>query len=329
MWYQIQKLRQSGILGMNRRNVFYIAGHNPRSLYPRVDDKLQTKIFAQKAGIATPELYGVVRCEYEARRLHEVLADHRSFVIKPAHGSAGKGILVVSERKGDHFLSSGGKEKTWQDLHRHLSNILSGLYSLGGREDVAMIEALIDFDDLFENYTYQGVPDIRVIVFQGYPVMSMVRLSTRRSGGRANLHQGAVGLGIDLGTGCALKAVMQGRRIEKHPDTDQNLFELVIPQWSKMLELAASCYDVTGLGYLGVDIVLDRRRGPMVIELNARPGLSIQIANGQGILPRLRKIESLDYLDPSAQARAAFSAENFCAFPSRVSGDSYSAKQGE
>jgi predicted ATP-grasp superfamily ATP-dependent carboligase len=46
---------------------------------------------------------------------------------------------------------------------------------------------------------------------------------------------------------------------------------------------------VTGLGYLGVDIVLDRDKGPMLLELNARPGISIQNANRFGLRDRLRQ----------------------------------------
>jgi predicted ATP-grasp superfamily ATP-dependent carboligase len=47
-----------------------------------------------------------------------------------------------------------------------------------------------------------------------------------------------------------------------------------------------------GLGYLGVDIVLDPRRGPLLLEANARPGLAIQHANAAGLVPRLQEIET-------------------------------------
>ena len=48
-----------------------------------------------------------------------------------------------------------------------------------------------------------------------------------------------------------------------------------------------------GLGYIGVDIVMDVERGPMLLEANARPGLAIQIANGRGLVPRLEAIDAL------------------------------------
>lgn len=148
-----------------------------------------------------------------------------------------------------------------------------------------MVENLIQFDDVFDGFSYEGVPDIRVIVFKGYPVMAMMRLSTTASDGKANLHQGAVGVGIDIATGKALRAVQFNRPIEHHPDTGRLLNELVVPHWELLLTLAASAWEMTGLGYLGTDMVLDKVQGPMVLELNARPGLAIQIANGCGLLP--------------------------------------------
>ena len=85
-----------------------------------------------------------------------------------------------------------------EEVGYHLFNIISGIYSLGGQPDKALIEYRVQFDPIFEAISYQGVPDIRVIVFLGVPVMSMVRLPTRMSGGKANLHQGAIGAGIDI-----------------------------------------------------------------------------------------------------------------------------------
>lgn len=306
-----KSLYKAGILGMNRRNVTYIAGHNPRALYPRVDDKLQTKILAEKAGIATPKLLSVVRYQHQVKVLDETLAPHEQFVIKPAHGSAGKGILVILGMKDGKYLKPGGEELTALDVKRHASNILSGLYSLGGRPDVAMVEALVNFADTFEGFTFEGVPDIRTIIFKGFPVMAMTRLSTSQSDGKANLHQGAVGVGLDIATGRALNAVQKGKPITHHPDTGRKLSEIVIPHWDVLLRLAAECYEVTDLGYLGADVVLDKELGPLILELNARPGLAIQVANGAGLAPRLKLIEEMDKKGMNVDERVAFSVENF------------------
>ena len=308
------RLRRAGISGMNRRNVAYIGQNNPRHLYPRVDDKLITKQLARRGGIAVPPLLGVVKFTGQLKELPEFLASLDQFVIKPSKGSGGKGILVIVGREGEHFVKPGGKIISYTDITRHINNILSGLFSLGGRPDVAMIESMVQFSDVFENFTYEGVPDIRVIVYKGYPVMAMARLSTRASDGKANLHQGAIGVGLDISTGCALRAVQHGQPLEYHPDTGARLKDIEVPHWEELIQLAASCYEVTELGYLGADIVLDRERGPLIIELNARPGLAIQVANGAGLQPRIQQIEHDIgcHLRPlSSQERAAWSLQVF------------------
>lgn len=310
MWVWPSQLRRHDIIGMNRRNIRYIGRYNKRRLYPLVDDKLKTKLLAEAHGITTPPLIGTVSTQFEVKRLHDLIAGHGGFVIKPAKGSGGKGILVIEGVEGDQFVKPSGSRLGLEDLHRHVSNILSGLYSLGGTPDVAMIEGLIEFDQTLAEYTYEGVPDVRVIVFRGYPVMAMIRLSTAVSDGKANLHQGAVGVGLDIATGCAVRGVQFDRARHDHPDTGYELSSLRISDWNSLLELAAGCYEMTGLGYLGTDMVIDRTHGPMLLELNARPGLAIQMANGEGLRGRLELVEKQsDQL--SVKERVAFAQRHF------------------
>lgn len=141
--------------------------------------------------------------------------------------------------------------------------------------------------------------------------MAMMRLPTQDSDGKANLHQGAVGLGIDLGRGESIGAVCHDRPVTTHPDTLEPVVGLKIPGWDRLLELAASCHDLCGLGYLGVDVVLDESRGPLLLELNARPGLSVQIASGAGLLSRLAAVDAAQPLPPGAKQRAALARELF------------------
>lgn len=291
-WASPRVLHDKGIIGMNRRNIRYIGRYNDRRLYPLVDDKLQTKLLAAKHGITSPDLICTVKSQFEVQHLATKVQGHNGFVVKPAKGSGGKGILVI-DRIDDSggFYKPSGARLTREDLERHASNILSGLYSLGGSPDVAIVETLIHFDERFANYTYEGVPDIRVIVFLGYPVMAMTRLSTAASDGKANLHQGAVGVGLDIGTGTAVRAVQFNRPCSVHPDTGCDLSSLEISGWDTLLHLSAACYEMTGLGYIGVDLALDRDVGPMLLELNARPGMTIQMTNGEGLRGRLDLIE--------------------------------------
>lgn len=305
-----RELREMGVLAMNRRNNEYISRCNPRSRYPVVDNKLKTKRAAEAWGMAVPELRGIIESQFQVARLRDQLKDLESFVIKPAQGSGGKGILVITSRNGSLFYKASGIAVTLEDIERHVSNILSGLYSLGGRLDVAMVETLVEFDDIFTNYSYEGVPDIRVIVYQGFPIMAMLRCSTSASDGKANLHQGAVGVGLDIGSGKSLFAVQFNKRVHTHPDTGYDFTELVVPYWHRILKLAAGCYDMSGLGYLGVDIVLDKSLGPLILELNARPGLAIQIANRTGLRHRLQQIDELPPI-PDIEERVAASIRLF------------------
>ena len=293
-WIRPAALKSLGILGMNRRNVDYIGAYNHRSNYPLVDNKLKTKLMAQKMGLMVPELLHVIQAQHEVASIEQVLTGMPAFVIKPAQGSGGKGILVVRGRDGASYVKSSGEAIDLNDVKRHVTNIISGLHSLGGRADVAIIESLVETTDIFEQVSFEGVPDIRLIVFKGFPVMGMLRLATRASDGKANLHQGAVGVGLDIGTGMAIAAVEHNRLIQLHPDTGADLSKIAVPNWRRLLVLAARCYEATKLGYLGCDIVIDRHHGPLLLELNARPGLSIQIANADGLLPRLKRIEALD-----------------------------------
>lgn len=307
------KLANKGILGMNKRNHSYIGRYNERSKYPLVDNKLKTKIIAQQAGCIVPELIGVISSQYQVKEIHNMVKEWPGFVIKPAHGSGGKGILVVSQHDSVSYQKPSGSTINREDLERHVSNALAGLFSLGGKNDVAIVENLIQFDDCFRGFSHEGVPDVRVIVFKGFPVMSMMRLSTTASDGKANLHQGAVGVGLDMATGRAVNGVQFDQVVTEHPDTKRKLSELSVPHWKKLLTLAASAWEMTGLGYMGTDMVIDKTYGPMVLELNARPGLAIQIANSAGLLPRLQQIEKLGehYQIPDVEERVEYCMANF------------------
>lgn len=304
-------LGRAGVLGLNARNARYTLEFNPRRLLPLVDDKLATKQLATTAGIAVPQCYGVIEEQHEIAGVHELLARHADFVVKPAQGSGGDGILVFAGHGKGGYRRIGGDLMSRSALEHHLSNILGGVYSLGGQTDKAIIEYRVRFDPVFEAISYQGVPDVRIIVFLGVPVMAMVRLPTKQSDGKANLHQGAIGAGIDIASGRTLRAVWHNEVIDEHPDTGSPVTDVTIPGWARLLDIAARCYELTGLGYQGVDMVLDRDLGPLVLELNARPGLNIQIANQAGLVPRLDAVEAAVDRLPDVAARVAFARQRF------------------
>lgn len=315
MFEIVRQLRQAGVLGLNERNCEFIMRLNPRRLYPRVDDKVLTKDLALAAGMAVPELYGVIANQGEVRGFADIVAELDSFVVKPAQGSGGNGIIVVtgrSERKREAFRLTSGLLVTRSEIEHHISNIVGGQYSLGGKPDKAIIEYCVRFDPVFDAVSYQGVPDIRVVVYRGYPAMAMVRLPTRASDGKANLHQGAVGTGVDMSRGVTLNGVLSNEVVDEHPDTGALVAGLEIPHWDFILQSAARGYEVTELGYLGVDMVIDRDKGPLILEMNARPGLNIQIANCEGLVGRVRHIDEIHDPVATPAERAAVAR---CEFP--------------
>lgn len=287
-----RRLRQLGVLGMNRRNACYILDHNPRSAFPIVDDKLRMHELCADIGVPTPRLYAVVNSFGALRCLARLFAKLDDFVIKPNHGSGGKGILVIAGKQGDRFLRHNGDSLSLEDLRQHLSDILSGMYSLGGHPDAALVQQRITLHPALAPVAYKGLPDLRVILFKQQPVMAMLRLPTKAACGRANLHQGGIGVGVDLASGQTHHAVHRGRSIETHPDTGASLLGLRIPDWPKILEMSQRVAAAVRLGYVGVDLVIDANAGPMLLEANARPGLAIQLANAAGLWRRLAEIEA-------------------------------------
>lgn len=309
MFGLFDKLKERGVLGINARNSRFISKYNPRRLFPLVDDKLKTKALCQQYGIPAPQLYGTVEAHGDLRQLPKLLEPYSEFVIKPVRGAMGNGVLVVVGRDGDKYVKGSGARLNDQEVRHYVSGILSGLYSLAGNRDRAMIEYRVQLHPTFQAVSYGGVPDIRVIVCKGVPALAMLRLPTRRSDGRANLHQGAIAAGVDIATGRTHHAVQSNRLIEVHPDTGNNVIGMEVPYWNEILRIAALSAEMTGLGYIGVDVVLDANHGPLLLELNARPGLAIQIANFQGLLVPLEQIERVDTTRLDVAARIALARE--------------------
>lgn len=311
MLSRYRAIDRRGVLGLNARNRDYVMRYNPRRFYPKVDNKRITKEIMIANKMAVPELYGLVRTEHDAGELEDTLKDRSEFVIKPAAGSGGDGILLIGGRSAGQFRKPSGVIVTKEDMRHHVSNILNGMYSLGGLADEAMLEALVHSDPVLDEFTYLGVPDVRVIVFLGVPVMAMMRLPTRMSDGKANLHQGAIGVGIGIGDGTTRRAVQRNMVVDEHPDTGRNISGFKLPVWDQFLDYSARGYEATGLGYIGVDIVLDAEKGPLVLELNARPGLNIQIANQAGLRARLEEVEALGDREWTPAERIAWARDRW------------------
>lgn len=292
------------ILGMNSRNLEYIRPFNLSRAKKLADDKLLSKKVLQKNKIAVPKLLAKISTVKELESFDwKTLPE--SFALKPNRGFGGEGIIVVYGKKTlaksnneinqePIWIKADRSLVTVSDLKAHIMNILFGSFSLSGTPDIAFFEERLQLLKLFKPYSYKGIPDIRVIVFNKVPLMAMLRLPTKASNGKANLQQGAIGVGIDLATGTTTSAVLgKNKLIEYVPGTRLLLSGIKIPYWNDILKLAVSAQEISGLGYLGADIAIDKVHGPEIIELNARPGLSIQIVNLAGLKKRLKKISDL------------------------------------
>ncbi|MBM3205296.1 hypothetical protein FJZ41_00380, partial [Candidatus Shapirobacteria bacterium] len=100
--------------------------------------------------------------------------------------------------------------------------------------------------------------------------------------------------------------VLNGHFIRFIPETKRKINGLKIAEWDKILTLAVKAQEVVpSLGFLGVDIILDKQCGPMILELNARPGLEIQNANLTPLKKRLERIEGLEIKDAEHGVRIA------------------------
>ncbi|HPT66144.1 MAG TPA: sugar-transfer associated ATP-grasp domain-containing protein [Candidatus Woesebacteria bacterium] len=295
--FNLRKYRQ--FLTKNERNKVYLR-KNSASGKAIADSKFKTKRVISKAGVSVPKLIARFKTEQD-------LFDFRwedlegNFVIKPESGYGGEGILIIRRRgkwAGEWQKMNGEIVKSY-DLNMHCEEILAGKYSLHTMPDRVLIEERIKIHPMFLSLTKSGTPDIRVIVYNNVPVMAMFRIPTEKSGGKANLQQGALGLGIDLATGITTFGIEgKGGEIYRIYDFGKKKKRKVngikIPFWREILETAINCQKaIPSLGFMGVDVVLDKEKGPMVLEVNARPGLSIQICNKAGLKARIEKVDEI------------------------------------
>lgn len=299
------------VLGMNARNYLFIRPHNSKKAKEIADDKILTKIVCNKAGVPVPELLAKF-LTFKSARSFDWSTLPKQFVLKPAAGYGGDGIMLVKKWDGATGVISGGIAVTQKDLEAHIFDILEGAFSLSNFPDIAFIEDLVVPVSLFKKVGGLGVPDIRIIVCNQVPIMAMLRLPTKTSGGKANLHLGALGIGIDLRTGITTLGIQNNDEVKYVPDTKIKVRGIRIPQWTYILEVAIKAQGASKLGYAGVDIVIDEEHGPLVLEVNARPGLSIQLANGASLRTRLERVAGLNITSPKAGielARSLFAEE--------------------
>lgn len=228
----------TGILGMNARNLSFIKKYNDTTAILLADNKLKTKKYFSRMGVPFARTYKEILNFEELKHFSFSEISEQTFVIKPNKGSKGRGIYILERREGLYF--SEGKEITEQELYHHMRDILDGAYSISGFRDTIIIEErLIPHHD-FQPFCSYGLADIRVIVFNYVPIAAMVRLPTLSSAGKANLNQGGIGMGIDIGTGKVTTLLFEGKiYTQDFPEKYQDFFQRKIPDWEKILHLSS------------------------------------------------------------------------------------------
>jgi len=276
----------TNILGINERNVNYVYAQNPRKHFPLADDKVLCKDVLHQHQIACAETYGVIERVGDISKIWSTVQQYEALAIKPANGSGGGGILILKKRKGQWTKS--GQPISDQQIFAHLAKIIMGMYAFGSSDKV-LIEQCIEPHPFFHEIYPAGVPDFRIILLHDQPIMGMLRVPTDKSDGKANLHQGGLGIGIDMETG-HLTHAYDGEQYHKiHPDNNNIILGKKIPYWSELVALSIQTSKAFPLNYLGIDIVLDKTFGPMIMEINVRPGLGIQLANRKGLKEALKR----------------------------------------
>ena len=274
------------VLSINNRNLGYVYSYNQRRHFNLADDKVLAKRVLSEVGVPVPDTYLLVDSFYQANRVDPHLKKMNDYVIKPAQGRGGGGIVVITGKHESGWRTASGKIKSNEDIKRHVADIVFGNHSFD-KSDVAIFEQRLIPAELLHELSPWGLPDVRIIAFNNELMMAMCRIPTKNSGGRANIHQGAVAIGLDLDSGVSTHALFKNRLITHHPDHAKNLIGLRLPFWNDVIDMARLCAENLPLKYLGVDIAISVD-GPKILEVNARPGLAIQLANDRGLQPLLQ-----------------------------------------
>lgn len=293
-----------GLLGINARNLLYIRPYNFKKAIKLADDKIKTKRFLAARDIPVPKLYGLIKDHKEIEKF-DFGSLPNSFVLKPNHGFGGDGIIPIVNKRENYWVTASNKKLTKSDLIEQIQDILDGRFSISNVGDTAFFEQYIIADNHLGQYAYQGLPDIRIVVHNLIPVMAMLRLPTKESEGKANLQLGAVGVGIDIAKGETTHIAYKKKIIDELPDGLGKVRGVKIPHWDEILHIASKCQLITNLGFLAADICIDKNSGPVLLELNARAGLKVQIANLSPLRKRLERIEGIKVTSPAKGIRIA------------------------
>ncbi len=288
MWF----FKNYWILGQNARNLNFISEYNDDLAKSLADSKLKTKEFLSNKWVKVQESLAVIKNHKELDDF-DLTSLPLPFVVKPNAGYGWKWIIVFERLDEEgNFITTDLEKYSLDQLKHHISDILDGFYSLSWNRDKVIFERKIILDHSVELLWKFWLPDIRVIVFNSVPVIAMMRVPTANSKWKANLHAGACWLGVDIWSG-KITYITQFRKMIKSVPGIWDVRWVEIPHWEDILKLAVKVQQVTNIGYIWCDIVLDDNFWPLLLEMNVRPWLEVQVANKIPLLERLKKVQNI------------------------------------
>lgn len=279
-----------GLLWQNARNLKYIKEYNNSFAKHLADSKLRTKDFLEKKSVKVAKTLFTLSTHLTIENF-DFWELNPPFVIKPNSGFWWKWIIVIdSISSNGEYISNNKKSYTKKFIINHFKEIVDWFYSLSWKRDKVIIEKKLLIDKEIELLGKYWLPDIRVICFNMVPIMAMMRIPTKNSWWKANLHAGACWVWIDIWSWRLTYTTQFWKLINSAPGI-WKLKDIKLPHWEEILKLAVKAQKVTNIWYLGCDIILDDDLGPCILELNIRPWLELQIANMAPLETRLRKIK--------------------------------------
>jgi len=288
MWF----FKNYWILGQNARNLNFINEYNDDYAKNLADSKLKTKEFLWKKWVSVAQTLLIINNHKELDDL-DLNSLEVPFVIKPNAWYWGKWILIFEIKDNDwNFITNDCQTFSLKILKEHIRDILDWFYSISWSRDKVIFEQKIILDHSIELLWKYWLPDIRVIVFNWVPIIAMLRVPTANSKWKANLHAGACWVWIDIWSG-KLTYITQFKKMIKSIPWLWDIRWIELPYWEDILKLATKVQQITNIGYVGCDIVIDDKVWPLLLEVNVRPWLEVQVANKVALYDRLKKVQNI------------------------------------
>ncbi len=340
-----------GILWLNKRNINYIKKRNPKKQIRLANSKYHTKKFLAERGIPVPQTLWVIKNRKKLFQYNFNKFKTENFVVKPNQWSKWRWIFIIKklkEREANNTLKGQWSRHKWLKkrreiiysykeelfnnqlfivnkkklsdrwLKQQLVSIIDGQYSIGSKNDVILIEELVKPSKEFLPFCEHGLADIRIICFNLVPIAAMLRMPTKKSGGKANLAQWGIGFGVDISSG-KIVSMKNKKRIhyESFPEEFTSFFHKKINNRDDMLLYSSSIQYFTNIGFIGLDRVLTPQ-WPKILEINARAWIEIQNITLKPLESILSKIEDLNISTPEKGveiAKSLFSTEKSTEIP--------------